>query len=308
MNMNKGLMFPDDLFDIKDLELYQKTVSAGYIVAKEKRILFCGICRNVGDHLERNILRIKFSASFFKDYHIFIYENDSNDNTKDILEKYNDEKLDFVSESRNDKNYQMLIDGGHDPCHYNRCKVLASCRNKYMDYIDKHEDYDIVCVLDLDLWGGWSYNGLLHSVAVLYNREENGAVTAYGVLSDPYNRTDLEENDPRRYIMYDCFAFRPNGEYKAVKKVSTGRFNFINQRPGSNAAFVNSNFNGLALYKREAISGLKYHAKKWDEESVDCEHISLHHNIKQKGWDIIFNPSLLVSYAHHKYSRIPLNE
>jgi len=305
--MNKGLMFPDQLFEINDEELYKKTVSAGYQIAKGKKILFCGICRNVGDRLERNILRMQYTAQYFKDHHIFIYENDSTDDTVDILKRYRSEKLDYISDTRSDKNYDTMLQAGEDPVHYNRCKVLADCRNMYLSEIEYH-DADFVCVLDLDLWGGWSYNGFLHALAVLENRPTNGAVTAYGVLADCINKNPLEAVHPSKYLMYDCFVFRPHGEDKAQPKHETGRYNFINQKPGDNVAFVNSNFNGLGLYKKEAFKDVNYGVKLWDARSVDADHVVLHRQMKEKGWDILFNPSMVVSYADHQYSQIPLEK
>ena len=305
--MNKGLMFPDHLFEINNEELYKKTVSEGYQIAKTKKILFCGICRNVGDRLERNILRMYYTSQYFKDHHIFIYENDSTDNTVDILQKHLSEKLTYISDSRIDKNYEEMLQSGEDPVHFNRCRVLSDCRNMYVPKI-RSSDADIVCVLDLDIWGGWSYNGFLHSIAVLEDRPSNGAVTAYGVLADCLNKTPLELVEPSKYLMYDCFVFRPSGEDMAQPKHLTGCFNFINQKPGDNVAFVNSNFNGLGLYKKEVFDDVEYGVKKWDEKSVDADHVVLHRQIREKGWDILFNPSMLVSYADHQYSQIPLEK
>ena len=298
-------MFPDQLFTIENEDTYRGMVKRGYELAKDKSILFCGICRNVGSRLERNILRIQYSSQFFKSHHTFIYENNSTDDTVEILQKYRSETLSFVSDSRDDEAYEAQLQSGKDPVHFNRCKVLANCRNEYLKFA-QNSNYNIVCVIDLDLWGGWSYNGLLHSIGVLYDRPTNGAVTAYGVLADPYNRLPLEAIDPSRYIMYDCFVFRPKGPEIAEPKQRTCRFNFINQKPGSNPVFVNSNFNGFGLYRRESLNNLSYGVKLWDEYSVDADHVVLHRDMRNNGWDVIFNPSMLVSYADHQYSKIPL--
>lgn len=303
--MQKGLMFPDELFKINDQKIYNSRVQFGTDLAKHQKIMFCGICRNVGTKLERNLLRIGETAKYFKDYSILIYENDSTDDTVDILRRYESRKLSFFTETRADKNYNDLLESGQDPVHYNRCQVLASCRNFYLDFAQK-SDADIICVLDLDLWGGWSYDGFLNSVGVLYGKPTNGAVTAYGVLTDCYNHYSLEDIDPKMYIMYDCFVYRPLGPDVAQPKFGTAQYNFIRKNPGDTPIFVNSNFNGMGIYKREALLGVQYGVKLWDQDSVDADHVVLHRQMRDNGWGVIFNPSMLVSYADHQYSKTPL--
>jgi glycosyltransferase involved in cell wall biosynthesis len=307
--MQEGIKFPDELFPITNHNDYDKIVLQGMRTALSKRVLFCGICRNVENVIERNILRIEKSGSYFKSYDIFIYENDSTDNTKAILEEYHSKRRIFLkSDTRGDSNYVKMLEAGKDPVHYNRCKVLASCRNVYLDYLKhNHRNYDYVCVIDLDIMGGWSYNGLMHSVCILED-QKNGAVTANGMLSEATNKLDLEQVDEDKYIMYDSFVFRPLHITKGIENYQTSRYNAVKERPGNFPVVVNSNFNGMGLYKVEAINGLTYEAKQWDAESVDADHVVLHRKIKKRGYDIIFNPSMLTSYSNHKYSKMPLEK
>lgn len=305
-NTNR-ISFPDDVFTIENRANYNSLVQRGYSVASDKTILFCGICRDVGEYLERNILRILYTASFFKDFRIFIYENDSSDNTREILLKYKNNKLTFTADRRQDKDYRNLLDQGNDPYHYNRCKVLANCRNEYIDYINNFSgDFDYTCIVDLDLMGGWCYDGFFHSTSVLDSERQNAGVTAYGVLANFDNSKDLEDVHPSRYLMYDCFVFRPFGPDEPVRNVELGAYNRVVVSPGQDPIVVNSNFNGLGLYKTRYLKRHRYDAIMQNSESVDADHVVMHKQIRAMGGRIIMNPSMITSYSHHKYSRIEI--
>lgn len=191
MNTN----FPDHIFNIDDNNRsnYEYIVNVGKQMSQHKTILFCGIARNVADNLEINLQRIHRTGDMFKDYSIFIYENDSSDQTKSILQNHISDKLHFVSDNRSDQDYRRKLDTPLDPWHYNRCTVLANCRNIYVEYIKKLEHKpDYICVLDWDLKGGWSYDGLMHSVWTLEQSKTTGCVSAYGVLAEKTGKENLE--------------------------------------------------------------------------------------------------------------------
>ena len=94
MNTN----FPEEIFDakLKNQSIYKYKSNAGQQIAKSKKIIFAGICRNVEQTLAPNIERIIRTAKEFNDFHIFLYENDSIDNTVHILNSYSQKtKLTF---------------------------------------------------------------------------------------------------------------------------------------------------------------------------------------------------------------------
>ena len=306
MNTN----FPDHLFQIDDKNIYNYNyiLSNGQSICKTKTILFCGIARNVAESLQLNIDRLHRTGKLFKDYGIFIYENDSSDNTKDILIKNKSDNFKFISESRDDEDYKSKLDTPSDPWHYNRCKVLSECRNKYIEYIKTLENKpDYVCVLDCDLKGGWSYDGIKHSIFILEQENNIGCVSAYGVLADKHGKDNLEQHDPSSYVMYDSFAFRPlmylNNKLHMLKTPLFNKIVFTKDMPPLE---VCSNFGGMAIYKTQALlDGEKYSAKNWSDDLspfVDPDHVNLHRNMISKNWRILLNPCFIVSYSHHQFS------
>jgi hypothetical protein len=299
MNIN----FPENLFPVpKHLaSIYKYKVKQGISIAQSKSIVFCGIGRDVGNVLELNILRLQKTGSHFKNYKIVIYENDSADNTKDILEKYKSYTLEFITSSRDDKDYKKDIDTKIDPWHSNRCRVLAECRNIYLNHI-KNLDYDYACVLDLDLKGGWSYDGFFHALYTIESNKKYAAVTSYGILSDRFNSKILEECSPEELIMYDSFAFRPKSMNFPIHFLNTAMFNKIYLQRGSDPQIVRSNFGGMAIYKKSILNNYQYGSKEWDKGQVDPDHVVLHDAMNKDGYSIVLDPSMIVSYSDHTYS------
>ena len=298
--------FPEDIFSpSSNTPLYKYKLEQGNSICKTKSILFCGIGRNIGANLDLNIQRLHRTGSMFKSYKIFIYENDSNDNTVEILQKNRSNKLTFLSEHREDQDYLSKIKSGEDTWHYNRCIVLSECRNKYLSYIESvDEKFDYICVLDLDLCGGWSYDGIKHGIFTLEHDKSYAAATSYGVLADKFNTLALEDTSKNEYVMYDSFAFRPKNWNIGLHLLSTPAFNSVRVNRGDDPIEVHSNFGGMAIYKRDALANKRYGSKQWAYGYVDPDHVVLHNQMVKDGWKIIFDPSMIVSYSHHKYSKV----
>ena len=54
----------------------------------EKKILICGVCRNVEPACEITIENMELLGTFFADYHVIIYENNSTDKTSRIFAEW----------------------------------------------------------------------------------------------------------------------------------------------------------------------------------------------------------------------------
>jgi len=301
--------FPEDLFPPPSYmkEEYNDLVSRGLQRASRKSAILCGICRDVDPIIELNLIRLTRIACFFEDYRIIIFENDSKDTTPKILSEYSksNNKIKVLSESMDDSGYRSLIDSGEDSDHFHRATAISNCRNKYIEHInsmDSVDDFDYIIVFDLDLRGGWSYEGIAHSLDMIEEiDDEVGCISANGKLSDYHNTRDLEEIPNDGHLFFDSWAFRLVGEEQPLE---VQRFNRINLPRGADPVEVNSNFSGMAIYKRDAILPYRYGAKRWSDGVVNCDHPFLHKQMREDGWKIIMNPSMISSYSHHKYSRI----
>lgn len=207
-----------------------------------------------------------------------------------------------MSENRSDKNYRNFIDSGEDRWHYNRCKVLSECRNKYIEYTNNNfSHYDYLCVIDLDLRGGWSYDGIKHGIFIINSDDKIGCVSSYGVLSDYHNHYDLESINPSQYLMYDSFAFRPFG-LVGIHMLNTAKYNKLQFFRSEDPINVYSNFGGLAIYKMNAIKDKTYEARQHKDGFVDPDHVLINEKIIKDGYKIILDPSMITSYSNHQYT------
>jgi hypothetical protein len=302
MNTN----FPEDIFSPQESvkPIYYYRLDRGLKILKNKSVLFCGICKDVERAISLNIERICNIGSFAKKYHIFIYENDSTDNTKNILNAIKSDNITCKTETVGNGNYRDNIINGKDPWHFNRCKILSECRNKYIEYANLHKDeYDYICIVDWDLLGGWSLEGFFHGVFSLEQINNAACVSSYGVLTEPTNTMSLEQVEPSRYLMYDSFAYRPEYIDRGIHMSRLPIFNKLYFTRGQDPIVVRSNFGGMALYKINTIIGKKYYAKQWEEGFVDPDHVNINNEIIKDGYKIILDPNMISSYSKHKYCK-----
>eukprot|EP01035_Chromulina_nebulosa_P022501 gene22501-29138_t len=214
-------------------------------MAKHK-IVIAGITRNNAPDLAIMIKTIEHIGSFFQDYRVIIFENDSNDGTKAALAKWGltNTKLKVISEDYHIKKRPSI-------------KFLANARNKYIDALksDDYIDFDMVMVLDMDFSYGIDIRGIQDSFAKIGRWD--------GVCSNGIFKQTGE--------MWDAFAFR-NDEFPYNSNVD-GYWQTIVHKVqkiypvGSDLVPVQSCFGGMAIYKKSSITNCKY-----DSIDEQCEH------------------------------------
>lgn len=234
----------------------------GGLFAQTLNVNICALARNLGNNTIGFLHRVSEIAKLFNHANVIVYENDSSDNTREILEKSG---VYLISENlglrkhNNDTSYQRTVD-------------MAYYRNKYLtkvqaDFMDTH--YTIV--LDSDLYG-YSYEGILHSLSFNYD-----AITANGILYKDNER-----------LFYDTWAYRRIGH---PEPHNSGEINCLRYERSEPPIKVLSNFGGMAIYRTGLLEGLEYQAG-------DCDHVTLH---KLFPSDIYLNPSLICLYSPHYY-------
>src|SRR5205085_531004 len=82
-----------------------------------------------------------------------------------------------------------------------RASHMARCRNQYREYaVENFGDFDYAFVVDTDLAGGWSYDGIANTLG----HDDWDFVGSYGLERwagrDPYVFP---------YVHFDTWAFRP---------------------------------------------------------------------------------------------------
>lgn len=255
-------------------EEYYSTVERGKEIAKTKKVVITGLARNIAPVLGKTMARIERTGQLFKDYRVVVFENDSRDNTADQLKGWSkiNNRVNAICELREDP-----INPGKR-C-LDRATRMANYRNKYRTFIhENYSDYDSVIVIDLDLPGGWSYDGIANTFG---QETEWDFVGANGIIFKDYDGVH------GRPLYYDAWAFRKYGDWEPML---ARQVNPLYWPRGEPMLRVNSCFGGLGIYKLKAMSISSY-------DGSDCEHIPFHRKMVKAGMDKLYlNPSQIALY------------
>jgi hypothetical protein len=254
-------------------EPYQALVDRGRSIMRDKRVVICGLARDVAETLPETIARIECLGRMFADYRVVIYENDSTDATREMLDDWEktDPRVVILSECRGDP--------ANPPVRcLQRARRMAFYRNQYREFVAaSYADFDHVIVVDMDLHVGWSYEG----VANTFGHPDWDFVGSYGIIRRSYLRQTL-------LVHYDAWAFRKEGSYL---RLSTKEVNHMSWQRGDPMLEVASCFGGLGIYRIEAMLACEY-------DGSDCEHVAFHRSMRDTGLDRLYlNPSQITFYG-----------
>jgi hypothetical protein len=210
-------------------------------------VLICGVVKNCGDTLDFNLKVAKETGELFCKYKILVYENNSTDSTKHVLEKYkSDSNFVILSEDipydiikQNSKIWAYTqITGSDHPC---RIEQICNARNKVVVELNKEEydSYEYVIWIDMDS-AGWDLNGIVDS----FSKKEKWDVV-YG-NTPPYH--------------YDLYALRTQSRLYGPELIGEHFWNNIGYESfsGNELIPVYSAFCGIGIYKKELFKTYKF--------------------------------------------------
>lgn len=260
----------------------------------EQTLIVCGIVRDAEHGLRHNIPVIDALCKRVKDYHILIYENDSKDHTKALLSQWHQRDRGRIHVSLNDTDPTRTIPSARSvACNpfYSRRRIekMARLRNQYMAYVDAQGwTADYMLVVDMDV-AQLRLEGILDT---LRSERAWDAVVANGYSTSPKLR--------RRY--HDTYALTMWGDEanpQTEGKIRTWADRLGKLRPGDEWIRISSGFGGLAVYRFEAVSGLRYRVLPNADKRVEvrCEHFSLYAQMRDRGFDRFYiNPAMELKY------------
>ena len=263
-------------------------------ILSETTIIICGIVRNAERGLKRNIPTINRLCERFGNYHIIMVENDSTDNTKEILQQW----------AKSQKNIHILLNDYHTTTipdkkevtanpffSRKRIEKMAQYRNIYLDYIAQNVlRGDYIMVVDLDVYS-IDLEGVISSFTTTC---EWDAVTANG-----YSRS-FSSRFRKRY--HDAYALTELGMElvpQTEETINLARYKWAFIKRKSSFIPVFSAFGGLAIYRYEALNNIRYEVLKNDDVRVEvrCEHFSLYKQMSAAGFNKVFiNPDMRIKY------------
>lgn len=261
---------------------------------KDKSIIVCGIVRNAAKGLRRNIPVIDTLCSYFGEYRIVFYENDSKDTTKEVLaawQKTNPKRICILSEDY-DTTSAIPTESevkGNPFFSERRIQKMADLRNRYMDYIEKHQwNADYLMVVDMDVQR-IDLKGVLSSFADTRGWD---AVTAYGYSTSPKLRK-------RYHDTYALTAYGDEGNPQTEEKIKRLAEKYALRKGEEDWIRVFSAFGGMAIYRYERVKGLRYQVlpNKDSRVEVRCEHFSLYWQMAKQGEiEVYINPKMKIEY------------
>jgi glycosyltransferase involved in cell wall biosynthesis len=270
----------------EDLVEYSGQVEEGRHHAEHSRIVIAGLIQNGAFQIKELIQRCNEIVTKFKDYRIVIVENNSTDGTREFLLEWSreDSKVLILCQDPFQTNneecdltnlFERMDPTDHSP-QPSRIKRMAFLRNVYLEHIQHYyNDFDYLCVMDLDLKGSLFTDGFLHSIHLLNNKKTNmDAIMGNGML--------LREKD--EFFYYDSFAHVEENEpimwENAADKAQHDTFvhMHITHRYSSQMVpdKVTSAFGGIALYKIASILKRRYN---YSAEYLCCEHSFFHESM-----------------------------
>lgn len=263
----------EEFWPVHDMYLneYNRRVSIGKNIAQNSDIGIVSLARNCDKQLLNSINTIINLQS--KNFKFFIYENDSEDNTKNILSSITHPNI-YVS-----LNTYYTTDIRDTSLE--RTTNLAKYRNVCNKWIKHHySNCDYVIVLDLDADLGFSIDGIYDSIYWLNTIHNAGGMGSYS-LHLKYSSSSVE------FAHYDSFAVRLNGWEPTINNIDIHNPWFRNLHPfvGSDPIPMYSCFGGLSVYKKDAFLNGVY------DGSLGCEHVLFHKSLQDKGYNMYLNPS-----------------
>jgi hypothetical protein len=271
--------FPEDAFPpvSEQARDHQRICQRGRAVMARSRVAITGLARNLGAILPTTIARIERLGSLFADHRVIVYENDSTDDTKLILRSW----------AARNRRIHVMTEDCSDPVNpttrcLHRIERMARYRTHCQDAVRALcPDYDFTIVIDLDVAGGWSEDG----VANTFGHEGWDFVGANGLI---YRREGLDFNALRQY---DMWALRFDEALTPLPTQDAHRYRF---RVGEPLVPVTSCFGGMGIYTMSAYLAGRYAAS-------DCEHVAYHRGLVGGGYRRLFlNPSQVLVYGRRR--------
>lgn len=262
MNIPDHLIYPLEPF----AELYQKRYADGLTRLANSKVAFVGLARNCAVRLAQNLGRLEHLARACKSWALHIEENDSTDQTLEVLQAFAEayKQATYTSQTLGREHYGSEFAG-------RRTIALAEYRDACQRWVrDCAADSDYVIVIDWDQWGGWSHSGVINGIGWLVQLQG-----AYGMASVSLFQHDFGTGP--QWVHYDLWALRGVGQarcYWDTYRNGHGGFGYTwLPAVGSPPALVSSAFGGMAIYRTDAYLSGTY------DGTEDCEHVPFHSSI-----------------------------
>lgn len=272
--VDAGTYLVDDVLpvDTEWASLFAEVAEEGQKAASRMHITICGMARNIGGILPLTLMRLRAIGLRFAGYNIVVIENDSEDDTKEVLLNAAKNSDGTLVAKVQDFNWPHLH--GFEA---ERVERYAMLRNQYREIVaNDFRHTDMVLAVDLDCWGGWSIPGLINGIGWMKRYKQAACMASTSLFQG------LHIGDEIHFGHYDSWALRVHGWKHELSAWKTAWL----PPPGCPPIKVYSAFGAAAWYRPEAFFDCPYRSI-----DGDIEHAGLHRDMIKRGWEIYLNPA-----------------
>ena len=247
-------------------------IESGKQYLSNSKIIITGTIRDGMPNVEHTIINLyKNIIPHFKDYRIMIVENDSKDNTRDVLIKYakKDPKLMVLGCGINSPKCEMKLEATNMnkcPRCSTRINKMVKIRNIYQSEISKpqYSDFGLVLMIDFDLPGKIIGNGLFHTGYQFKTNPDIDGICAITftddyMYHDPYAHVEYKNHKIPKLLFHNT----------VIKKCVKGGMDR-----------VSGCFNAFTIYRRNNIINKQYCTRVDKDNHAECEHDCFNDKLK----------------------------
>lgn len=264
------------------------------------------LARDCVESLRRNIPRVENLGNFFTDYNVLVYENDSKDGTTELLKEWaaTNNHVTAICE----QTQQTTIPTKSSSCPYPsksvaRISKMAGFRNRVLSEIKARLSPDYFVFIDIDI-EGFSPNSIVE--AIRNAPKDWGGLFANGHIYFA-NSDGSETPSP---FQYDSYAFLSNNiDYRntagwIISKHFHDITAYVADKNLLKVSYLpcNSAFNGIGVYRWDAIENLIYTIEQTDQlnkvNACFCEHVPFNDAVKKNGYGLYVCRDMEVIYFH----------
>lgn len=274
----KSYSRPEEIWQVNELyeASYREHIIFGRAEARRHKLAIVSIARNSMPYLKNTLRLVDELARMWRDCCYYVYENDSDDGTAEVLDEFALRQWVTVEHDT----LGCLDARGWDR---ERTERLAKCRARCQQWVRNYAaDAGYVMVLDTDPHGGFSVDGVMNSLGHFcemlgdsWQRREPGAMASHSLFI-------RQEGEPGVYgaCSYDAWAAKLN-IWEDTRDHAW--FHLLDLPAGSPPIPMNSAFGGLCLYRRDAYLAGVY-------DGTTCEHVPFHRAMQRAGYQLFLNP------------------
>lgn len=271
---------PEDVWSVDHefADTYKTKVRVGSQTAAALDAVIVGIARNAMPALSNTLELVDELHGKFNDCRLYIYENDSADETPAVLDAFAATRAWATVE------HETL--GGIDSRGFEkeRTRRLAACRTKCQEWVRRNASATAwTIVLDLDPEFGFSVDGVMNSIAWLGSLHGHASSFAAGAMASYSLYRKTGDDGTVGFAQYDSWAARIGSFRDRKAECGFGWFSMLLPPVGSAPIPLLSAFGGLCVYMTRAFLAGQY-------DGEDCEHVGLHRTMRRAGYQMYLNP------------------